>query len=257
MNRSVLLVGLGLASQETMESVLRASVLSEGLEILSCADSRNADQILSERAPAIVICGEDMPGDGQGRAAVEFLSKVRAHSPKTIRILLLTQGAPEVLIGAVNRAEVYRFLEAPLTAVEIHEVLEGALRLVWITEAQEVVWSAAWEQKLAVERVFEHFGKVPDVARDPSVFARIAEADEQNERRPASHGPNGSMQKLSAREREIVEKLAAGHRVKDIAGVLDISTHTVRNHLKAIYRKLNVRSQLDLLSLFSRSFPRK
>jgi DNA-binding CsgD family transcriptional regulator len=65
------------------------------------------------------------------------------------------------------------------------------------------------------------------------------------------------MQKLSAREREIVEKLAAGHRVKDIAGVLDISTHTVRNHLKAIYRKLNVRSQLDLLSLFSRSFPRK
>ncbi len=254
MNRSVLLVGLGLTSQETMESVLRASILSENLEIQSCTDSRNADRLLSERVPAIVICGEDL-AFGQG-GAVEFLSNIREHSPKTIRILLLTRSAPEVLIGAVNRAEVYRFLKPPLTAVEIHEVLEEALRLVRVTEAQEVVWSAAWEQKLAVERVFEHFAKIPEAPHDPSVVARIAELQEQGAIRSTSHGPNGSMQKLSTREREIVEKLAAGHRVKDIAGVLDISTHTVRNHLKAIYRKLNVRSQLDLLSLFSRNFPR-
>lgn len=255
MKRSVLLVGLGLAALEMMESVFRASVLSETLDVLSCDDSRSADQLLREQLPAIVICGEDLPG-GQG-AAVQLLSEVRERHPKMIRILLLTRSTPEVLIGAVNRAEVYRFLEPPLTAVEIHEVLEGALRLVRIGEAQEVVWSAAWEQKLALEHVFEHFGRAPQEPRDPSVFARIAESKELDFKRPASHGPSGSMQKLSAREREIVEKLAAGHRVKDIAGVLDISTHTVRNHLKAIYRKLNVRSQLDLLGLFPRHLPQK
>jgi DNA-binding NarL/FixJ family response regulator len=52
---------------------------------------------------------------------------------------------------------------------------------------------------------------------------------------------------------EIVEALGSGRRVKDIARDLIISTHTVRNHLKAIYRKLNVRSQFELIGMVARS----
>ena len=44
---------------------------------------------------------------------------------------------------------------------------------------------------------------------------------------------------LSEREREILSELAAGSRVPSIATRLFISPHTVRNHLKAIYRKLD------------------
>ena len=60
-------------------------------------------------------------------------------------------------------------------------------------------------------------------------------------------------ERLSVREREIVKAMASGKRVKDIAEQFAISTHTVRNHLKAVYRKLNVRSQLELLSLITRN----
>lgn len=52
---------------------------------------------------------------------------------------------------------------------------------------------------------------------------------------------------LSEREREILAEMAAGARVPSIAKKLFISPHTVRNHLKAIYRKLGVASQAELV----------
>ncbi len=54
---------------------------------------------------------------------------------------------------------------------------------------------------------------------------------------------------LSARERQIVELLLASRRVPGIAATLGISPHTVRNHLKAVFRKLGVHSQEALLEL--------
>jgi DNA-binding NarL/FixJ family response regulator len=54
---------------------------------------------------------------------------------------------------------------------------------------------------------------------------------------------------LSARERQIVELLIASRRVPGIASTLGISPHTVRNHLKAVFRKLGVHSQEALLEL--------
>jgi DNA-binding NarL/FixJ family response regulator len=52
---------------------------------------------------------------------------------------------------------------------------------------------------------------------------------------------------LSAREVEIIGALADGRRVTQIAGDLGISIHTVRNHLRSIFRKMGVHSQTELL----------
>ena len=52
---------------------------------------------------------------------------------------------------------------------------------------------------------------------------------------------------LSPREREILTKLLAGLRVPAIAEKLFISPHTVRNHLKSMYRKLEVPDQNGLI----------
>ena len=55
------------------------------------------------------------------------------------------------------------------------------------------------------------------------------------------------LQELSQREREVLAHLVAGSRVPTIADKLFISPNTVRNHLKAIYRKLDVSSQTELI----------
>lgn len=52
---------------------------------------------------------------------------------------------------------------------------------------------------------------------------------------------------LSNREQEVVQLLERGLHPKDIARELRLSVHTVRNHLRFVYRKLGVRSQLELM----------
>ena len=58
----------------------------------------------------------------------------------------------------------------------------------------------------------------------------------------------GLTDQLSPREREILDAVATGQRVSTIARAFSISPYTVRNHLKAIFRKLGVHSQVELLA---------
>jgi DNA-binding CsgD family transcriptional regulator len=54
---------------------------------------------------------------------------------------------------------------------------------------------------------------------------------------------------LTTRQREIVARLAAGERVKEIAREMYLSPSTVRNHLTAVFRRFGVHSQLELISV--------
>lgn len=56
-------------------------------------------------------------------------------------------------------------------------------------------------------------------------------------------------QSLSKREGELVLALARGKPVGVLAKECGISPHTVRNHLKAAYRKFEVHSQVELVSI--------
>jgi DNA-binding CsgD family transcriptional regulator len=62
--------------------------------------------------------------------------------------------------------------------------------------------------------------------------------------------PPNVLADVSRREREILRSLLAGKWVEDISQALGISPHTVRNHVKALYRKIGVHSQAELLSKF-------
>lgn len=53
---------------------------------------------------------------------------------------------------------------------------------------------------------------------------------------------------ITPREKEIVRALINQRRLARVADVLGISVHTARNHLKSVFRKLNVHSQDELLS---------
>ncbi len=60
------------------------------------------------------------------------------------------------------------------------------------------------------------------------------------------------LQQLTPREREVLVQIAGGRRVPAMAKKLFISQSTVRNHLRAIYRKLDVESQGELVELLNR-----
>ena len=57
---------------------------------------------------------------------------------------------------------------------------------------------------------------------------------------------------LTAREREVLELLAEGLRAGAIASRLGVSVVTVRNHIRAILRKLGCHSQLEAVAVARR-----
>ena len=56
-----------------------------------------------------------------------------------------------------------------------------------------------------------------------------------------------ALRSLTNRELEVLEHLKQGARVSVIAAQLHISPHTVRNHLKSVFKKVGVKSQAELI----------
>lgn len=247
MSRRVLFVG----GEEGAFVAMKQALAKEPYELCHVDDEALAYVFLREKRASVVVAEENLP---QGRAA-DFLAEVRQRHPSTVRIMVTGTGDRAGIIDAVNRAEVYRFLSRPLQPLLLARTLRDALTIARVAEAQEAVWVAAKQQQEAMQRLLSS-GELSDtgdadLAVSRSRFAsRSAEAVEVTD----SHRdlPLEFSERLSTREREIVSALGNGHRVKDIAQDLVISTHTVRNHLKAIYRKLNVNSQFELIGLMGR-----
>jgi len=66
-------------------------------------------------------------------------------------------------------------------------------------------------------------------------------------------GPaSGKIGELTDREREILHQLSSGHSDKEIADQMGISIHTVRNHIKSIYAKLEVHSRSEATAKYLR-----
>ena len=68
-----------------------------------------------------------------------------------------------------------------------------------------------------------------------------------NLHQPVQQVPENNYQ-LTAREKETLQLLSQGNSFKMIAAELGISIDTVRTHIKRIYDKLHVRSQIEAVS---------
>jgi DNA-binding NarL/FixJ family response regulator len=79
----------------------------------------------------------------------------------------------------------------------------------------------------------------------PGISQTIAEAVE--------NGTEPESEKLTPREREVLQLVSEGHSTKQVAGVLDISVKTVETHRTRIMRKLGVHETASLVRLAIRS----
>jgi DNA-binding NarL/FixJ family response regulator len=102
---------------------------------------------------------------------------------------------------------------------------------------------------------FLHEEFAPDTLRSELAMSQaLWQFDETLRRASASRLAGGNqtttdLSTLSARELEIITRLMNGDRVPAIAGALFLSPSTVRNHLSAVFHKLGVGSQQELINL--------
>jgi len=59
------------------------------------------------------------------------------------------------------------------------------------------------------------------------------------------NAPSGTELQLTGRERDVLERVAAGATNREIALELHLSPHTVKEHTSALYRKLDVRNRAE------------
>jgi len=246
MERSVLFVGGDAGAFSAVESAL----CNEPYRLAQANDDSAALHLLLEGKFDVVVADEQLP-TGTG---VSFLVRAKEEHPQAARILVLDACDRATVLEAVNQAEVFRLLLRPYQPAQLARALREALTLCRVAEAQEAVWLAARRQR----EVLEQLGSSPSPSDDAATLLRVARFTRSDAATAVAGEPIGELprpyaDRLSAREKEIVDALASGRRVKEIAQDLLISTHTVRNHIKAIYRKLNVRSQFELIGLIIRS----
>lgn len=67
---------------------------------------------------------------------------------------------------------------------------------------------------------------------------------------PQKTGGNTELDKLTAREQDVLRSLAAGNSYKMIADELNMRLDTVRTHIKHIYEKLHVHSVTEAIAKF-------
>ncbi len=139
------------------------------------------------------------------------------------------------------------FAEAAALLASAAEAFEGATRLIhaadaWI-DASEVATAAGDE--LLCRAAMARAREIAEPRGFTSVLRRLHD-------REASDAPAdlaGPLQALSNREREIALLVAEGKTNREIAAVLFVSEHTVRNQLVNVFTKLGISRRTELARL--------
>ena len=78
-------------------------------------------------------------------------------------------------------------------------------------------------------------------------------AEREAASRPVDDPERAGAQRLTAREREVLQLIASGRTTDEIANDLGISAHTVRNHVRNVRRSLRARTKLEAVLIAMRS----
>ena len=183
---------------------------SRGVQVVASVSSgeegvRRARELSSD----IILLDVKMPGMN----GVETLKQLRASGVRT-PVVMLTMSREDADLRAALRAGAQGYLLKDMEPEELVPALEVALR---------------GDNVVAREMV----GALADIVRSNA-------GPEPEARRPATPFAD-----LTQRELEILEHVAMGLSNKMIARALDIADGTVKLHVKAILRKLGMRSRVE------------
>jgi two-component system nitrate/nitrite response regulator NarL len=183
---------------------------SRGVQVVASVSSGEEGVRRARELPAdIILLDIKMPG----MTGIETLTQLRAsgvHTP----VVMLTMSREDADLSAALRGGARGYLLKDIEPEELVPALEAALQGDNVV-AREMVGTLA-------RLVGSEAAREGDVRRPAAPFAE-----------------------LTPREREILECLADGFSNKMIARTLEIADGTVKLHVKAILRKLGLRSRVE------------
>lgn len=198
------------------------------VEVVGEADDvATAVAAIRHHRPDVVLLDVHLPS-GSG---AEVIRTLREELPEVQYLALSVSDAPDdvlALVRAGARGYVTKRIDVPDLMAAIGQVAAG---------------NAAFSPRLA-GFVLDAFTGPPSPGASPSSESASAEAGVVPSSEPATD--HADLDRLSAREREVMQHLARGYSYKEIAAALHISVRTVESHASAVLRKLQLSSRNEL-----------
>ena len=198
---------------------IHTQLLAEAIRSDSCLQvvasaSHSKDLLDSVRRVPVDVAVISYVLDGTSGRGPELLREIRQLRPQVKGVILLDSSHPQSVVECFRAGAKGIFSK--------QDKLENLGKCIRCVHDGQV-----WASSNELEHVFEALNNSPHIC--------------------ATH--NKSVNLLSAREREVVQYLAAGMTNREIAKTLSLSPHTVKNYLFRIFDKLGVSSRTELLYL--------
>jgi len=101
--------------QSIRSSLERMYLERDDLRCLFAASGPEALAIMEQQEVGVVVSDYLMPG----MRGIEFLSRVKARWPQTVRIMMTAYADLSIAIDAINKSEAYRFVTKPWNNQEL------------------------------------------------------------------------------------------------------------------------------------------
>ena len=184
-------------------------------------------QIL-ELAPDILVVGEAESG-------LECLKLIEKYRPDLIFMDVRMPGISGI---EATRLVCDRYPDVKVIVLTIYEDDEHVKEAIKAGAKGYVLKKAKRDELIRIVRDVMEDRAFLDPTVVPAVFRLLKQKAET-----VLHTKRKEEQILTARELEVLKGIVEGQKDRDIACSLHISEHTVRSHIKSLYRKLGVSSK--------------
>ena len=205
---------------------LRVLLTARGFEVIAEVGTGVAAVEEAQRlAPDLIVLDLDMPEMG----GLEATRLIKTAMPD-VAIVILTASERETSLFEAVKSGALGYVLKTMSSVDLVQQIDAAAR-----------GETALNPELAT-KILAEFSRVSRALDTPTASAPAQESANS----PAADSDD--TEALTAREREVLERLIAGDSNKEIGSALFVSENTVKYHLKNILQKLHVNNRAQVVA---------
>ena len=208
--------------RETLQQIFDAT--SDFRVVGAFANGETALRQLLAKAPDLVLMDINLPG----MSGIQCLRKLKAGLPR-VRVVMVTvyEDNDTLFESLIAGADGY--------------LLKRSNRLRLLESVRDIARGGAPISPQIARRMVDYFHHLESRPHPTSAKTAAATAE---------------LKELTAREEQVLAKLAEGYAPKEIAAEMGITWDTVRNHTTSIYSKLHVHSSSEAIIKYLGGNPR-
>ncbi len=142
----------------------------ESYTILTAQSAEEAARVLETASVDVIVTDEEMPG----MSGTEFLARLAAERPDTVRIVLTGRPTLPAALRAINEGKVYHFFTKPCNEIDLAITIRRALEYRDLTAKARALLEVTKRQSVLIDeaRILRRLRDVPRKARAEAAARR-------------------------------------------------------------------------------------